>query len=215
MYDHNPDNPANQLDHDLAFSSTLLGKECQKCRRAYCYNRFNKSSSSRDGYSHICPQCEKVTPLSTSENTARIREANFSAVENQRRPDEEDYLDRDPVGKSIYTNDLISKIRQAGVLVVAGDAHFANEVSLYVQNSQVENGYQYVGWLPVGLVQEFSEYEYNEYSVPVWETVHGYRGVLKNLIANGYLTEQKCDKVFGHCDEKVWAKTMWELRNKH
>jgi hypothetical protein len=153
--------------------------------------------------------------LSTSENTARIREANFSAVQNQRRPDEEFYLDRDPVGKAIYTNDLISKIRQAGVSVVAGDAHFANEVSLYVQNSQVENGYQYVGWLPIGLVQEFSEYEYNEYSVPVWETVHGYRGVLKNLIFNGYLTEQKCNDTFGHCNERVWAKTMWELRNKH
>ena len=214
MYDHNPDNPANQLDYDLAFSSTLLGKACQKCNRAYKYSWYNRSSSSRDGYSNVCPQCEKVVPLSTAENTEHIRESNFHSVSNQRRDNEEDFLDRDPVGKSIYTSDIISKIRQAGVPVVVGDAHFANEVSLYVQNNQVENGYQYVGWLPVGLVQEFSEYEYNEYSVPVWETVHGYRGVLKNLIANGYLTEQKCNKVFGACDEKVWAKTMWELRNK-
>jgi hypothetical protein len=214
MYDNNPSNPANQLDRDLAFSSTLLGKECQKCKRAYRYNWFNKSSSSRDGYCNICPQCEKTEVLSTAENTSRIRESNFNSVSNQRRENEEDYLDRNPIGRTLYTPDIISKLRLAGAKIVAGDAHFANEVSLYAENNLFPNGAQYVGWLPVGLVQEFSEYEYNDYSVPTWEIVHGYRGVLKNLIALNYITEKKCQEVFGPCDEKVWAKTMFELRNK-
>ena len=199
----------------VAFSKSLVGKQCQACNRILRYAFFDRDSTTRDGYSLVCPKCKSTPKLSTAENVSRLKESNFNAVDSQRRPDEEFYLDRDPVGRALYTPDIISKIRLAGAKIVAGDAHFEDEVSLYAENSLFPNGAQYVGWLPLGLVQEFSEYEYNEYSVPTWETVHGYRGVLKNLIALNYITEKKCQEVFGPCDEKVWAKTMWELRNKH
>ena len=207
--------PYSQASHELLFSPSLCGKECGACRRVLPYSVFDLDSSVRDGRALICPKCKATPRLSTAENTSRLREANFSAVERERRSNEEDYLDRDPVGRAMYTPDIINKLRMSGAKIVAGDAHFANEVSLYAENSLFPNGAQYVGWLPIGLVQEFSEYEYNEYSVPTWEIVHGYRGVLKNLIALNYITEKKCQEVFGPCDEKVWAKTMWELRNKH
>jgi hypothetical protein len=208
------EDPYSQASHDLLFSRTLMGKECQACRRVLPWSVFDRDSSKRDGRKLICPKCEHTPKLSTEENTARIRESNWAGTANQRRSNEEDFLDRDPIGRAMYSIDFISKIKKLGISVIAGDAHFADEISLYIQNGQVENGHQYIGWIKSGLNQEFSEYDYNEYSVPVWEIEHGYRGVLKNLIVNGYLTEQKCNEAFGHCDEKVWAKAMFDFRNR-
>jgi hypothetical protein len=208
------DDPYSQVDPNVAFSTTLCGKTCQACGRILPYSVFDRDSSSKDGRAHICPKCKATPRLSAAENLARTKESNFAGTESQRRENEEDFLDRNPIGRAIYSSDFVHKLKKLGIPVVAGDAHFADEVSLYVRNGEVENGHQYVGWLKQGLNQEFSEYEYNEYSVPTWEIEHGYRGVLKNLIVNGYLTEQKCAKEFGNCDEKVWMKAMFDFRNK-
>lgn len=211
------DDPYVKPSHDLLFSPTLCGKECQACHRVLPYSIFPTDSSIRDGRALICPKCKATPRLSTAENASRVREANFSsdAVRKQRRENEEDFLDRDPRGRVMYLGDFVHKLEQAGVVIIVGEAHFAQEVSLYVFDLRhPPTSAFYVGWLPTGLIQEFSEYEYNKYSIPQWETVHGYRGVLKNLISNGYLTEDKCSKTFGPCDEKVWVKEMFGIRNK-
>ena len=203
------------VNPEVAFSSRLLGKECQACRRVLEYRFFDLDSSSRDGRALICPKCKATPRLSAAENLSRQREANFSseAVSAQRRPDEEDYMDRDTRGRVLLAEDFIKKLKNAGVRVVVAPAHFLGEVSLYVEDNKAPEGYMYVGWIPLGPVQEFSEYEYNDYAVPTDEIEHGYRGVLKNLILSRHLTEEKCNKFFGRCDEKVWAKAMWDFRN--
>jgi hypothetical protein len=208
--------PYNQISHDMAFSSTLLGKECQQCRRALPFTVFDKDSSCKDGRALICPKCKSTPRLSAEENYRRQREANFSseAIKSQRRENEEDYLDRDPRGRVLTSNEIILRLKKAGVRLVTAPAHFLDEVSLYVEDIRSDNGYIYIGWLPLGSVQEFSEYSYNTYAVPTDEIEHGYRGLLKNLILGKYLTEDKCNKYFGLCDEKVWAKAMWDFRNK-
>ena len=208
--------PYNQISHDMAFSSALLGKECQQCRRALPFTVFDRDSSSRDGRALICPKCKATPRLSAEENYRRQREANFSsdAVSKQRRENEDDYMDRDSVGRVLYSDVFIQKLKQAGVNVICGPAHFQDEISLYIDDSLGSKLPLYLGWIPVGPIQEFSEYTYNEYAVPVDEIVHGYRGILRNLILGGFLTEDKCNKVFGHCKEKVWAKTMWDFRNR-
>lgn len=215
MHDSSFD-PYNQVSHEMAFSRSLLGKECQTCHRALPYSVYDLDSSSRDGRALMCPKCKATPRLSAEENYRKQREANFSseAIKNQRRSNEEDYLDRDPRGRVLTANEIVLRLKKAGVNVIPAPAHFLDELSLYVEDSRVEGGYLYVGWLPIGSVQEFSEYSYNEYAVPTGEIEHGYRGILKNLIISNYLTEEKCNKYFGRCDEKVWAQTMWELRNK-
>src|SRR5579862_2076087 len=102
---------ADILDRDLAFSSSLLGKECGRCRRAYRYNYFDKDSSSRDGFAHICPLCTRSPRLSTEEHLSRMREANDNseAVNSQRRPNELDYLERDCIGRSLLHSSFIHK----------------------------------------------------------------------------------------------------------
>lgn len=215
---HEIQSEANILDRELAFSNTLLGKECSRCRRAYRYNYFNRSAASRDGYSHICPICESSPRLSTEEHVNRLREQNdnSSAVEAQRRPDELDYLERDSVGRWMWHTDFIHKLRQLlGTKLVVGDAHFLNEFSLYVEDARHTdtNGVRYIGYIPTGKLQEFSSYKYDRHGVPTDETDRGYRGILLKLIAEKYLTEQQVEKVFGFCDEKIWAKTLYHFRN--
>ena len=123
-------------------------------------------------------------------------------------------MDRDAVGTRLHSSDFIAKLKLAGVNIIVGPAHFLDEISLYVDNSNGVNPPVYMGWIPIGPIQEFSEYEYNAYLVPTDELVHGYRGILKNLIVAKFLTEERCNKVFGSCSENVWAKSMWDLRNK-
>lgn len=204
------------VDPEVAFSRHLLGKECQACRRVLRYTLFDRDSTTRDGRSLICPKCKATPRLPASENLSRTREANFSsaAVSSQRRENEEDYMDRDAVGTRLHSSDFIAKLKLAGVNIIVGPAHFLDEISLYVDNSNGVNPPVYMGWIPVGPIQEFSEYEYNAYLVPTDELIHGYRGILKNLIVAKFLTEERCNKVFGSCSENVWAKSMWDLRNK-
>ncbi len=203
------------VDPEVAFSRHLLGKECQLCRRVLRYTFFDRDSTTKDGRSLICPKCKATPRLSASENLSRQREANFSsaAVSAQRRTNEEDYMDRDAVGRVLYSWDFIRKLKEAGVNLIVGPAHFKDELSLYVDNTQGLEAPIYVGWVPVGPIQEFSEYSYNDYAVPTDEIVHGYRGILKNLIIGKHLTEETCSKFFGHCNERVWSKAMWDYRN--
>ena len=204
------------VDEDVAFSRFLLGKECQLCRRILKYKFFDRSSLYRDGHDVICPKCKNTPRLSAAENYSRQREANLSseAIRSQRRENEEDYLDRDSVGRVLYSWDFIQKLKDAGIRIVCGPAHFKDEISLYVEDSMSSKLPTYVGWIPVGPIQEWSEYSYNDYSVPTDEIIHGYRGVLKNLIVSKILTEDKCNKFFGHTNEKTWSKAMWDLRNQ-
>jgi hypothetical protein len=211
--------PENVLDHDLAFSSSLLGKECAACRRAYIYKKFKKDSSSRDGHANLCNQCLNTPRLNIEENYHRYREMNenSAAVEAQRRPDELDYLERDSIGRWLWHSDFISKLRELlGVNLIVGDAYFLDEFSLYIIDSRCvdTNGVRYIGFIPSGRIQEFSSYKYDRNGVPIDETHRGYRGVLLKLIIDGYLTEQEVNKVFGFCDEKIWAKTLYNYRNQ-
>lgn len=207
------------LDKDLAFSSSLLGKECSRCRKAFRYNRFGKDSSSRDGYKNVCPSCEKSPKISTAEALSMYREMNdnSAAVDSQRRQNELDYLERDSVGRAMDHTNFIHKLKQLlGTRLIVGDAFFLNEFSLYVQDSRCfdTNYVRYVGYIPSGIIQEFSSYKYDKHGVAVDETARGYRGVLMKLIMEKYVTEQECAKVFGYCDEAVWSSTLYNWRNK-
>jgi hypothetical protein len=202
------------VDPEVAFSRHLLGKECQLCRRVLRYTFFDRDSTTRDGRSLICPKCKATPRLSAAENFSRQREANFSSVASQRRENEEDYMDRDAVGRVLHSSIFVQRLKDAGVSVICGPAHFADEISLYIDDSLGAKPPLYIGWIPVGPIQEFSEYEYNEYAVPTDEITHGYRGILRNLILGKFLTESTCNKVFGSCSEAVWAKTMWDFRNR-
>ena len=209
----------NVLDHDVAFSRTLCGKECMACKRAYPYRFFDLDSSSRDGRKNICPECIKSPRLSTSEHLAMKQEqtANSHAVTSQRRPDEIDYIERNSRGRELQHTTFIEKLRKllGPDKLIVGDAYFLDEFALYVKNpARIEsNGVQYIGYISTGLIQEFSSYKYNDNFVPIDEEKRGYRGILINLIKQGYTTEEKCSKVFGPCDERVWTKTLFNWRN--
>lgn len=216
---HDTKAEANILDRDLAFSSALLGKACGRCNRAYRYNYFNKDSSSRDGFAHICPECMRSPRLSTEEHVTRLREQNdnSAAVEAQRRPDELDYLERDSVGRAMYHTEFIRRLTSImGDKLIVGDAYFLDEFSLYIRDERCYDtqGVRYIGYIPTGRLQEFSSYKYDKHGVPIDEISRGYRGILMKLIFNGYTSEREVEKVFGFCDEAVWAKTLYNFRNQ-
>lgn len=206
----------NSLDHETMFSTNLVAKTCERCRRVLRFGVFDKDSSSRDGYKNVCPRCINTPRLSAQENYDKYREDNFNseAVSAQRRPDEDFYMDRDSVGKALYHNDFLHKLKSLlGTKLITAPAHFLNELSLYIEDSREESKCRYIGFIETGLIQEFSSYEYNEYAVPIKETRRGYRGLLMKLIQGKYVTEEQIKKTFGACDEKIWCRTLQAFRN--
>ena len=203
------------LDHKVGFSRELAGKECGRCKRALPYSVFSKDSSSRDGYKDICPRCLATPRLSASENLSKQREDNFRSVADQRREDEDLYLDRDDVGRSLTAQEIIVKLKKIlGTKLVVAPAYFLNEVSLYVEDKRQENGFRYVGFLELdGRMQEHSSYRYDDLMRPVDETRRGYRGLLLKLIMSKVITEQECSKQFGICEERIWCKSLYNWRN--
>lgn len=203
------------LDHEVGFSRELVGKECQACRRALKYEIFDRDSSSRDGRKHLCPKCLRTPRLSAFENLARQKEINFNSTADQRRQDEDLYLDRDDVGKTLTAQEIIANLKKIlGTKIVVAPAYFLNEVSLYVEDKKHEHGFRYIGFLELdGRMQEHSTYRYDELLRPVDETRRGYRGLLLKLIMSKVITEQECNKVFGVCDEKIWCKSLYNWRN--
>src|SRR5579859_4604656 len=83
----------NAIDHAVAYSTEVVGKECVGCMRALPYSQFDRDASYRDGRKDLCTNCASSPRLSTDEHTARLRETNFNSefVRRQRWAHQDDY----------------------------------------------------------------------------------------------------------------------------
>lgn len=213
---HDLNDPFNQLDHDVGFSRTLYGKECMACKRALAFSLFNRDSSVRDGYAHLCQQCEVSPRLSTAEHVSRLREMNNNshALAKQRRPDEAHYQSRDFTGKRMEFQEFIRRLKKIYPYLIVADAYFLNESSLYITDLSAPSGVRYVGYLNTGVLNENSRYRYNERNVPVEEVDRGWRSILLKMILLGVVTDQAVREEFGPSSDFIWNKTIFNFKNQ-
>lgn len=77
-------------------------------------------------------------------------------------------------------------------------------------------GHQYVTWMDVPFMYEWSVLRLDEHSIPIGEKYRGWRTVLSRLIAMKVLSETKAHRIFGEpsgATSKIYKRTLFEFRN--
>jgi len=76
--------------------------------------------------------------------------------------------------------------------------------------------FRYMGYVTLGVMPEYSEYEFNERDVLQRCTQMGWRSVLLRFVENNILTEDQCLKEFGPPSggvNSLWYKKLHNHRN--
>ena len=213
----------NVMDHKLAFSPELVGKECIACGSAKLYKFFRADTSYRDGRRDMCLDCEASPRLSTKEHISRLREINNSTrfVKGQQLDHQEEVQVGGREGRRLHHDEFARLLALClpGVQVLEGRVQGDMAIYQVFPGPQRELGgasFKYLGYIPMGFIPEFNQYTFDARNVPTSE-IRGWRTPLLRLIKTGVITEAKCNEVFGRpteCPASVrWYRQLWEWRN--
>lgn len=216
-------NEANVIDDAVVNSPELLGKECCGCMRILAYNFFQRDSTFRDGRADLCDLCANAPRLSTSEHLCDQREKNYNAVAAQRWQHQEDYRnDSARIGRRMQCSDFVFVLHELVPNLYITDGRIAGDLAVFRTYGQPQprldgRDFEYLFYIPTGLLPEYSLYEFNERDIPVREKQRGWRTVLLRLIKSGLLTEETCNRVFGEAHGEaatVYLRHLHNFRNR-
>ncbi len=207
----------NEIDDAVMNSPELLGKECIGCYRILAYKFFDRDSSSRDGRKHMCALCASAERLSIDEHTHRQRELNDVASRKQRWEHQEElYNDVARIGKPLCSSDLIFTLSQLIPNMYVTEGNIVGDLAVFKTYGRPQERlggktFEYLFYIPTGILPEFSLYEFNDRNVPVREKQRGWRTVLLRLIKSKMLDEQTAHKVFGKPEGQAASRYLREL----
>ena len=209
------------VNYEAGADPELRGKECQGCRRLLTYNFYDKNSSYKDGYDPLCPLCKKAPKLSMAEHVSRMRELNYNSegTRRQRHPDQEFFYDKRP-GRYMDCSLFLQKLLKIYPLLYVTAGGIKGDLALYATAGVAKkewsgNSFKYLGYVTLGPMPEYSEYEFNDRDVLQRCTQMGWRSVLLRFIQNNILTEEQCDKEFGPPSggvNSLWYKKLHDFR---
>ena len=223
---HDLESESNVVDRRVVESPELLGKECGSCGRILAYKFYRADSSHSDGRRHQCLDCEASPRLSLEEHTARLREKNRNseATKKQRWEDQEEYLnDRARVGQMKHSSEIVGRLKKLIPDLFITDGNIIGDLALYKTFGQPQpdlegRSFQYIGYMPMGWMPEFSLYQYDSArDVVIKEDQRGWRSVLLKIIRAGLVTQEQCDTVFGKAEgpaSTIWYRTLWKWKNQ-
>ena len=210
------------IDYEAGADPELRGKECQGCRRLLTYSFYDKNSSYKDGYEPLCPLCRKSPKLSIAEHTARMREMNYNSegTRRQRHPDQDFFYDKRP-GKYLDCSVFLQKLLHVYPQLYVTEGGVKGDLALYATSGVSKPewsgaSFKYLGYVTLGIMPEYSEYEFNERDVLQRCTQMGWRSVLLRFIQGGVLTEEQCNAEFGPPSggvNSLWYKKLHDFRN--
>lgn len=213
-------------DHDLFYTPELLGAECDRCFKILRYNAFEKDTSYRSGYKPTCRSCRSAPLMSMAEHSARLGELNFNSegTKRQRHEDQDEFhKEHERVGRRMHTSVLLLKLQKLVPCLHVKEGNIVGDLGLYLtaETPQTKWGgknYQYLGFVTFENLTEYSQYEFDDkLDIVIRESNRGWRTVLLRFIKAGVLTEEQCDKEFGHPSGRaslVWYKKLWQYRNE-
>jgi hypothetical protein len=214
---------ASQLNREVVESKAMLGKECITCYRILEYKFFQKDSSYRDGWRDQCLVCQNAPVMSTDEHVWSQREKNYLAASSQRWDHQEDYRDDAArLGRTMHHSELLLHLRRLIPNLYVTDGRIAGDLALYrtygfPQSRLNGNSFEYLFYMPTGIMPEFSQYEFDEYrNVLIRESKRGWRTVTLRLIKGGFITEEVANHIFGPAEgagSTVYCRKLWEWRN--
>lgn len=215
----------NSIDQRVAESPELLGQECAGCRRVLEWSFFRRDHSFRNGRVALCVSCEAVPRLSLAEHTARLREKNLSseAVKKQKAPFQQDYkFDAARIGRRMSHGEFLAIVKKLAPSLFVMEGNIEGDLALYrtfgcPQAELNGNDFQYLGYCPTGILNEYSIHEFDGRDVLIREKSRGWRTVLLRLILNGLITETQAEEVFGPAvgpASAVYNRRLQNFRNK-
>lgn len=216
------------LDYDAGVSDEILGAECASCFRLLQWKYFPRNSAYKSGYGPQCYWCLSQPSLSIAEHTSRLREMNYSSegTRRMRHPDQEEFH-KERKGEVMDFSRFLQKLHHVYPrLYVTPGAVTVNgvpvDISLFATSDVPKpewNGTstKYLGYITIGPMSEYTEYEFDSRDVLQRAARIGWRDVLLRFIKNGILTEEQCNKEFGppsgFADSTYWYKKLHQYRN--
>jgi len=214
------------IDYEAGVSNEVLGRECCACFRLLRFKFFDRNSAYKDGYEPMCSLCKKSPKMSIAEHTARLKELNYNSegTRRQRHPDTEFLIDDRP-GRPLECSLFLSKllhaypqlyVKQGGISV-----NGIPDLALYATSpigkpDWAGRDFRYMGYVTLGILPEYSKYEFNERDILQRCTQIGWRSVLLRFVENNLLTEAQCDQEFGPPSggvNSIWYKKLHNYRN--
>lgn len=217
------------IDYEAGVSDDILGAECCGCRRLLTFrgNFFPKNSAYKSGYEPLCYSCKNSPKLSIAEHAFRLRELNYNSAGTraQRHPDTDFLIDKRP-GRSMDCSIFLQKllhvypqlyVTQGGVTINGAVVDLALYATSGVNKPEWgQNSFKYLGYVTLGTMPEYSEYEFDQRDILLRCTNIGWRSVLIRFIENGILTEEQCNQEFGFPSggmNSLWYKKLHNFRN--
>ena len=216
------------LDYEAGVDDEVLGAECGSCFRLLRWKFFPRNSAYKSGYGPQCQWCLSQPFLSVAEHTARLREMNYNSegTKRQRHPDQEDFH-KDRKGELMDFSLFLQKLHKIypalyitpGAVTVGG---VPVDISLFATSGTPKQEWKgqscrYMGYITMGPMPEFNEYEFDSRDIMQRATRIGWRDVLLRFIKNKILTEQQVVAEFGHpsgiADSTYWYKKLHQYRN--
>lgn len=212
------------IDYEAGADAEVRGAECAGCRRLLRWEFYDKNSSYKSGYEPLCPLCRKSPKLSIAEHTARLREMNYNSesTRRQRHADQEDmkeatYRGGRTMDCSLFLQKLLHLV--PNLYVTAGG--IVGDLALYVTSPVARpewNGrdFKYLGFVTLGTMPEYSEYEFGERDILLREKKKGWRTALVRFVKDNILTEEQCNREFGPPSggvNSIWYKKLHQHRN--
>lgn len=223
---HQVSDEINVVDRRVVESPEMLGKECIGCFRVLAYGFYKRDASYRDGHRDLCLSCEQAPRMSTDEHVHRLKEQNYNseAVKKQRwEHQEEDELanDRSRIGHPMHHTELLDKLRRLIPDLFVIDGRFQGDLAAYRIYGQPQprlegRTFEYLFYIPTGILPEFSAYEFDARDVPIREKLRGWRTVLLRLIKARMVSEDDINRVFGRADGPAasrYNRELWKFRN--
>ena len=215
------------VDYEAGAANDIRGQECCGCRRLLTWSFYDKNESYKSGYDPMCPLCKSSPKLSMAEHTARLREMNYSseATRRQRHPDQNFFYDKRPgryMDCALFLQKLLHVypslyVTQGGVAINGVIVDLALYATSGVNKPEWSgNSFKYMGYVTLGTMPEYSEYEFNERDVLQRCTQIGWRSVLLRFVENDILTEEQCNREFGPPSggvNSIWFKKLNNHRN--
>lgn len=216
------------LDYQAGVDDEVRGQECHSCFRLLKWNFFDRNPAYKNGYEPQCSWCKKQPVLSIAEHTARLREMNYSSegTKRQRHVDQDEFH-KERTGRIMDFSLFLQKLLHVypnlyvtpGAVTING---VIADISLFATSGVAKSEWKgqtskYMGYLTIGPMPEYTEYEFDSRDVLQRATTIGWRDVLLRFIKNGILTEEQCNQEFGppsgFADSTYWYKKLHQYRN--
>ncbi len=217
------------VNWEAGADSNLRGAECSSCFRLLEYKFFPSNHAYKSGYGPQCQWCLSQPRLSIAEHTARLREKNFNSegTRRQRHPDQ-DLMKNETKGEMMDFSLFLQKLHHVypGLYITPGMVTVDGipcDISLYATSGVGKsewggNSFKYLGYVTIGPMPEFTEYEFDSRDILLRAKRIGWRSVLLRFIRAHILTEEQVNKEFGPpsgiADATLWFKKLHQFRNE-